>query len=212
MRGTNVLHIIKNYQYASAEKELLRFELRVISVMDVFKYLEEKGGDENFYLKALNLSFAINNIEEDMSVFYDLGSKLENIPGAYKKLLDDKNWRPQVVAYMCLMTTKNRGFFDELRDAFLRSSWISPQLAVAMYWLHSSKLRVFCENYLAEYERERIGTEVGALIPILPLCGLSLVKLPSKEIITEYFLTGIEISKTHMKFWNDKHGFPVRDS
>ncbi|MFT7505808.1 MAG: hypothetical protein ACI8ZZ_001633, partial [Gammaproteobacteria bacterium] len=96
--------------------------------MNVFDYLADISKEDSFYLKALNLNFEPSRLESELEIFRGLAREIELIPRKYGELISDSNWRSHLVAYFCLVVSKNKSHLDNLKQLFEVGSMVSPQI------------------------------------------------------------------------------------
>jgi hypothetical protein len=169
--------------------------------MDVFKFLKDTSSQDNFYLSALNLRF--DDVKRDMSVFEKLVAEIGDDDRIYTALLKDRNWRSQLIAYVCLVLSENKNHFVSLSEAFSQRSWVSPQLAVALFRLHRVESYNLFETYFDNYQFEYGGSDVAAVLTLAPRLRMSDIKLPICSLVFDEFTIGMKVTKEHSEFWHN---------
>ena len=151
--------------------------------------------------KNLNvLVYFIRSIAID--IFVKVGSELTEIEGAYESLLGDNNWRSHLVAYVCLVVTKNKSFLDPLKNRFELGSMVSPQIAVALMRLHLRDMMEFMPQFISNNVSEKSPTAVGACVAShQSLLSPNKVVLPEMSVDIERYCLGINVYNEHYSFW-----------
>ena len=176
------------------------------SDLRVFHWLEEISGEKTAYLKMLNLVVPASEISEHLKMWRQLGKRVEADRGYYWELMKDGNWRANLVACFCLLATNNRNCQKHLERKFLRGSFVSPQIAVALTLLHPKTTRdLFMLCLRSEFRGVKARSkELGAITALLPQIDPKIEK-PVDPIIDELeFKIGERVATEHFKFWSKR--------
>ena len=170
--------------------------------MNVYDYLKHVTGEDNFYLRSLNLNFEDGKVEECINVYRDLDKELRDNKDGYRTLFEDDNWRSHLIAYTCAVCSDNDSLVPIIKQRFEKGSMISPQLAVALFRLDKDACLSYFTWYINNLAHSNKSSSIGAIIGVLSAKVIE-VDLPSMKINPDSFALGLSVARAHLVFWMD---------
>jgi hypothetical protein len=130
----------------------------------VFDWLGKDAKGTPYHLHPLNLVWSDAGAEHDLGVYRRVAERLAADTAYWSAIIRDTNWRYSLVGCVCLLVSRNRGFFDELLMRFEAGSMVIPQIAATMGLLHPSEARAAFELALAtprlrDHPQRRVSAE-----------------------------------------------------
>lgn len=172
----------------------------------VFDWLGTDARGAPYYLHPLNLMWSDAGVENDLTVYRSVGDRLAVDAPYWSAIIRDVNWRYTLVGCICLLVSRQRGFFDDLRFRFEAGSMVIPQLAVTMGLLHPADARACFElaleaPRLRDHPARRVSVE-RALV-CLGTCTASEVTHDGWSITDrDYALLADRVVQQHWDFWS----------
>lgn len=117
---------------------------------NVFEWLGTDSEGVPYHLHPLNLMWSKEGEAFDLNLFRRVAARLSAEPQYWSTVIRDRNWRSTLVGCVCLLVSRERRFFSDLRDTFNRGSMVQPQLAVALGLLHPEEAKVYFRSFVAE--------------------------------------------------------------
>lgn len=168
---------------------------------NILNLLAEKTQDPTYYLKSLNY------IEEvDLEIYRSLINSLSN--SEVQVLIEDDNWRSQLVAYMVVLLGQKIEFLELLKNGLLKGSFVSPQIVVAIVMLGKKQVAEFLQEIIVS---KSCNSKVhGAIFAVLPYCLINNITPSEIEFDLSEFGIGFNAAQQHIRFWKkiERVGLP----
>ena len=172
----------------------------------VFDWLGTDVRGTPYHLHALNLMWSEAGVENDLAVYRRVGERLAGDAAYWSAIIRDVNWRYTLVGCVCLLVSRQRGFFDDLRFRFEMGSMVIPQLAVTLGLLHPVDARACFEltletPRLRDHPARRVSAE--RVLVSLGARAASGVTLDGWSIADrDYALLADRVVQQHWDFWS----------
>jgi hypothetical protein len=174
----------------------------------VFEWLDTDARGTPYHLHPLNLMWSEAGVEHDLSIYRGVAERLSSDAAYWSAIIRNVNWRYSLVGCVCLLVSRQRGLFDDLRFRFEAGSMVIPQLAVTMGLLHPADARACFElvletPILRDHAARRVSAE-RALV-CLGVRGASEVTLDGWSVIDrDYALLADRVVQQHWDFWRQR--------
>jgi hypothetical protein len=142
---------------------------------EFYQWLGKDSNDVPYYLHLLNLVWSPDGMEHDLQVYRSVAAHLRKEPEFWSTILRGASgWRATLVGCGCLLISRERKYFGELRECFEHGNMVQPQVAVTLGLLHSDECmrafvellnsQDFCRSARAVVSAQRVLERLGVLM------------------------------------------------